>query len=131
MESSASRIAALLRSVDGVRAAWLFGSVAHGTEDTSSDIDLAVLCDDPLSGKEKKELIEKLARTVVRPVDLIDLGTTHGPIVGRVFGEGTQLFCDDSSLYAERLRQWWAEKADWIPYRRRILQERREQWIMS
>ncbi len=127
----ASAIKQLLRTHDKVEAAWLFGSVAHGEAKPTSDLDVAVLGREPLSASEKKELMEKLAQATGRPVDLIDLQTTHGPIVGRVLQDGVRLFCDDTTLYATLLKRWWLDQADWRPYRRRILKERRERWIES
>lgn len=125
------KLTRLLRSHGGVTAAWLFGSVAAGSAGMSSDVDVAVLGPTPLSSDEKKELIERLAHAAGRPVDLIDLQTTRGPIVGRILQDGRRLFCDDTTLYAELLKRWWFDKADWIPYRRRILKTRRERWIES
>ena len=131
MSPTMERITEGLRTHDGIDAAWLFGSVASGTADPTSDLDVAVLGQDPLAADEKTTLIEKLARITGRPVDLIDLQTTHGPIVGRILQDGVRLFCDDTSLYAELLKRWWFDQADWMPYRRRILKERRERWIES
>lgn len=124
-----TRIARLLRAHDAIEAAWLFGSLADGAARSDSDLDVAILGPDPLTSEEKEKLIESLARTFGRPVDLIDLEVTRGPIVGQILRHGTRLFCDDSSLYAEILKRWWFYQADWMPYRRRILRERREQWI--
>lgn len=122
-------IQSLLRGYDGVKAAWLFGSAARGDEHATSDLDVAVLGDAPLSASKKKGLIEQLAQVGGRPVDLIDLQVTRGPIVGRVLQTGTRLFCDDTTLYAELLKRWWFDQADWMPYRRRILKARRDRWI--
>jgi predicted nucleotidyltransferase len=121
----------LLRGDDRITAAWVFGSVAAGTTTPTSDLDVAVLASDPLSAEEKTALIEHLAQETGRPVDLIDLQATRGPIVDRVLQTGTRLFCDDTTLYAEFLNRWWLDRADWRPYRRRIRKERREQWIGS
>lgn len=119
----------ILRAHDGLAAAWLFGSVAHDDARPTSDLDVAVLGTDPLSGEEKNALIERLAQRIGRPVDLIDLQTTRGPIVGRILQGGARLFCDDTTLYAALLKRWWFDRADWRPYRQRILQDRRERWI--
>lgn len=126
-----SAITEHLRDHDSVEAAWLFGSVAHGEAKPTSDLDVAVLGREPLSADEKKELIEKLAQATGRPVDLIDLQSVRGPIVGRVLQNGRRLFCDDTTLYATLLKRRWFDRADWEPYRRRILKERRERWIES
>jgi len=125
------RLSGLLRAHDSIEAAWLFGSVAEDEADWESDLDVAVLGPRPLGAEEKTKLIDGLAQATGRPVDLIDLQTTRGPIVGRIFQEGLQLFCDDTALYAEILKRWWYDQADWMPYRRRILKERRERWIES
>lgn len=122
-------ITSLLRSHDGIEAAWLFGSAARGDEHATSDLDVAVLGPEPLAASDAKALIEQLAQVGGRPVDVIDLQATRGPIVGRILQHGTRLFCDDSPLYAELLKRWWFDQADWRPYRRRILKERRERWI--
>jgi len=120
-----------LRAHGDIEAAWLFGSVAEEEADWESDLDVAVLGPCPLVGEEKRKLIDHLAQATGRPIDLIDLQSTRGPIVGRILREGIQLFCDDATLYAEILKRWWGDQADWMPYRRRILRERRERWIES
>lgn len=122
-------IVEVLRGHESIAAAWLFGSVAAGTAEATSDLDVAVLGPSPLDAHEKTTLIERLAQVTGRPVDLVDLQATHGPIVGRILQDGTQLFCEDTTLYAELLKRWWFDQADWMPYRRRILKTRREQWI--
>ena len=124
-------VTTILRAHEGVEAAWLFGSVARDAAQSTSDLDLAVLGEEPLPAEEKESLIEKLAQETGRPVDLVDLQATHGPIVGRILQNGVRLFCDDTVLYAGLMKRWWLDQADWMPYRRRILKERREQWIES
>lgn len=122
-------ITRILRGHDAVDAAWLFGSVAQNAADRESDLDVAVLGPQPLPAHLKMKLIEELAQETGRAVDLVDLQATHGPIVGRILQDGVRLFCDDTTLYAERMKRWWLDQADWRPYRRRILKERRERWI--
>jgi predicted nucleotidyltransferase len=130
-ENERQTVTRLLRAQDGVEAAWLFGSVARDDAQSTSDLDVAVLGHKPLSAEEKGALIEQLAQTTGRPVDLVDLQSTHGPIVGRILQNGVRLFCDDTALYAGRMKRWWLDQTDWMPYRRRILKERRERWIES
>jgi predicted nucleotidyltransferase len=130
-ENERQTVTRLLRAQDGVEAAWLFGSVARGNARSTSDLDVAVLGKEPLSAEEKETLIDRLAQATGRPVDLVDLQVTHGPVVGRILQGGIRLFCDDTSLYAGRMKRWWLDQADWMPYRRRILKERRERWIES
>lgn len=130
-QTARPNLSRLLRAYDGIEAAWLFGSVADDEADWESDLDVAVLGPDPLDTETKTRLIDRLAQATGRPVDLIDLQSARGPIVGRILREGIQLFCDDTTLHAEILTRWWIDQADWMPYRRRILKERRERWIES
>lgn len=130
-ENEKQNVTRLLRAHEGIEAAWVFGSVASGSAGASSDLDVGVLGTSPLAAEEKKALIEQLAQAIGRPVDLIDLQSSRGPIVGRILQEGTRLFCDDTTLCAELLKRWWLDRADWLPYRRRILNTRRDQWIES
>jgi predicted nucleotidyltransferase len=112
-----------------VKAAWVFGSVAAGRARRDSDLDVAVLGEDPLASATKTALIERLAQAEGRPVDLIDLQATRGPIVGRVLTRGTRLFCTDTTPYAELMKRWMFDQADWMPLRRRMLKARRDAWI--
>lgn len=130
-ENERETVTRLLRAQEGVEAAWLFGSVARDDAQSTSDLDVAVLGEEPLLAEEKETLIERLAQATGRPVDLVDLQSTHGPIVGRILQNGVRLFCDETALYARRMKRWWLDQADWMPYRRRILKERRERWIES
>jgi len=122
-------ITRVLRAYPRVRAAWVFGSIANGRMQPSSDLDVAVLGDEPLRPEQKSVLIRRLAQAAGRPVDLIDLQATHGPVVGEILRHGRRLFCDDPALYAEQVKQWMFDRADWIPYRQRILETRRRAWI--
>ena len=119
----------VLRQHAGVETAWLFGSVERDEARPDSDLDVAVLGKKPLDARQKKALIEQLARLIGRPVDLIDLQAVHGPVVGQVLRHGQRLFCDDTTLYAELMKRWMFDQADWMPLRRRILTTRRTAWI--
>ncbi len=64
--------------------AMLFGSLASGSANEQSDIDLAVMANAPLDAKAKISLIEALAKETGRAVDLIDsaLATSLKKAVG-------------------------------------------------
>jgi len=118
-----------LQAHDAVAAAWLFGSLAENAARPDSDIDVAVLGPSPLTRSEKKELIETLARLSGRPVDLVDLQTERGPIVGTVLKTGHKLFCQNPALHGDILTRYLSDQTDWAPYRRRILETRRHEWL--
>ena len=73
----------LLEGRDGLRLAFVFGSLAQGGAGLDSDLDIAVQADRPLSVAQEVELIELLAAACGRPVDLIDLTTVGEPLLGR------------------------------------------------
>jgi predicted nucleotidyltransferase len=122
------RIREVLNQLGGIRLAILFGSLATGRATAASDLDLAVLMDAPLSAATRMALIGDLSLAIGRPVDLIDLKTTGEPVLGQILKHGVRLFGSESD-YAELIKRHLFDEADFTPYRRRILTERRRQWI--
>ena len=109
--------------------AILFGSLAAGHSRNDSDLDLAVASTTPLDPQIRIQLIEELAVGLGRPVDLIDLAQTHGPLLQQILTKGRLLICTDRTRYADLLLRVIYEEADVMPYYRRILAERRQAWI--
>lgn len=109
--------------------AILFGSLATGRSRNDSDLDLAVASTAPLNPQTRIQLIEELAIGLGRPVDLIDLAQTHGPLLQQILTKGRLLLCTDRTRYADLLLRVVYEEADVMPYYRRILTERRQAWI--
>lgn len=94
-----------------------------------SDLDIAVLGDGPLSVDRRMELIEELGRLSGRAVDLVDLATA-GIVAARTAVLGGQvLFSRDSSVYPSQITRVLIDSADFLPYRERLLKERRDAWI--
>ena len=108
--------------------ALLFGSLARCIAGIDSDIDLAVSADRPLNAGEKMQLIMDLAEVIGRPVDLVDLLTVGEPLLGQIIKGGRKVLGDDSR-YALILSKHLFNQADFMPYRNRILRERRLAWI--
>lgn len=109
--------------------AILFGSLAAGRGRFDSDLDLAIAATSPLSPQTRIQLIEELAVELGRPVDLIDLAQTHGPLLQQILTKGRLIICTDRTRYADLLLRVVYEEADVMPYYRRILAERRQAWI--
>ncbi len=109
--------------------AILFGSLGAGHSRNDSDLDLAVASTAPLDPQIRIQLIEELAVGLGRPVDLIDLAQTHGPLLQQILTKGRLLTCTDRTRYADLLLRVIYEEADVMPYYRRILAERRQAWI--
>jgi predicted nucleotidyltransferase len=80
LEAFVEHAAAVLRADDRVAAAWLGGSLAAGTADPYSDVDLRVaVADEPFDGfvADWERLLERLAPTVLRR----KIGTPESPIL--------------------------------------------------
>ncbi len=111
-----------------IRTAILFGSLVSGKADFYSDIDIAVEADQKLTAEEKMRLIGELAELTGRPVDLIDLRTVGEPLLGQILRTGKRL--KGSSMdFAEIVKRHLFAEADFVPYQKRILAERRRAWL--
>lgn len=75
MPASDSTLVPLLLTVldrwPGVRAAWLFGSVATGTDGPLSDVDVAILGGATLTFDERAQLAMEFTRAAGRPCDVV------------------------------------------------------------
>ena len=121
-------IRAALAPHSGIRLAILFGSLAAGRGRPESDVDLAIDAGKPMEFEEKMSLIGRLAESTGRPIDLIDLRTVGEPLLGQILTHGKRLAGKDA-VYAEHIKRHLFEEADFMPYYRRILSERRSAWM--
>ncbi|MBK9161503.1 MAG: nucleotidyltransferase domain-containing protein [Nitrosomonadales bacterium] len=111
-----------------VSLAVLFGSAARGHQQPESDLDIAVAANRPLTADEKIAIIGALAERTGRPIDLIDLNGVAEPLLGQVVRHGRKILGSDT-LYGELISRHLFEQADFMPYRARLLAERRLAWI--
>lgn len=125
-------IDALLRDVlagfPSLVLALVFGSVAQGRQRADSDLDIAVAASQPLTAAEKMDIISALAAQTGRPIDLIDLKVVTEPLLGQIVRHGRRLFGSDKA-YGQLISHHLFEQADFMPYRNRVLAERRAAWI--
>ena len=108
--------------------AVLFGSVAVGRQRADSDLDMAVAAKQALTTHEKIALVSALAERTGRPIDLIDLKVVSEPLLGQIVRHGRRVLGSDT-LYGELISRHVFEQADFMPYRTRLLAERRMAWI--
>jgi predicted nucleotidyltransferase len=108
--------------------AIVFGSAASGRLRRDSDLDIAVEADATLTATERMDLISRIAAKSGRPVDLVDLRTVGEPLLGQILKGGVRIL-GDNTRYAALIRKHLFDEADFMPYRRRILRERRRAWI--
>lgn len=128
MTSIETLIQATLAPHPEIRLAILFGSLATGQGHYGSDVDLAIDAGQPLEIEEKMTLMAELAERTGRPVDLIDLRTIGEPLLGQILKHGKRILGEDV-VYAELIKRHVFNEADFMPYYRRILRERRSAWI--
>lgn len=122
---------AILAAIDtqpGIRLAIVFGSLAAGRERVDSDLDLAVEAGRRLTTGERLALTTELAKRTGRPVDLVDLYVVGEPLLGQILRHGKRLL-GGGTCYADLIRRHLFDQADYLPYRSRILAERRRAWI--
>ena len=117
-----------LRDFPEIQLAIVFGSTVKSEENSLSDLDIAIMTDKTIDSRQKTLIIENLASASGRPIDLIDLRTAGQPLLGQIIGNGVRILGEDS-LYAQLVIKNLFDQADFLPYRNRILKERREAWI--
>ena len=131
-EKTSQPIDALLKDVlahfPQIVLAVLFGSVALGRQRPDSDLDIAVAAAQPLTPDEKIAIIGALAERTGRPIDLIDLKGVSEPLLGQVVRHGRRILGSDT-YYGALINRHLLEQADFMPYRSRVLAERRRSWI--
>ena len=108
--------------------AVLFGSVALGRQKPDSDLDIAVAATQSLTAGEKIAIVGALAERTGRAIDLIDLTGLSGPLLGQVVRHGRKILGNDTH-YGALMNRYLLEQADFMPYRSRVLEERRRAWI--
>jgi uncharacterized protein len=123
-----SQLSVVLSEFPQIELAVLFGSIARGRERPESDVDIAVAARRALSAEEKIAVVEAMAERTGRPIDLVDLRTVAEPLLGQILRHGRRLLGSDSA-YGDLISRHLFEQADFMPYRARVLAERRAAWI--
>jgi uncharacterized protein len=120
-------IQTVLNTHSEIQLAYVFGSIAKATSTPTSDLDIAIQTATPLGVHAKIQLIEELAAATGRAVDLIDLRTAGEPLLGEILRDGIRL-TGSNSAHAETINRHLFDSADFLPYVRRMLAERRQRW---
>lgn len=128
-DTTLAAIAAYLAAQDDLRLGIVFGSVARQRATARSDLDLAVLADRPLAAERRMALIGELARLTGHAVDLVDLATAGIPVARSALLTGRVLLQRDAATYPAQVSRILIDSADFLPYRNRLLRERREAWM--
>ena len=119
----------VLEQFPQVKIAYLFGSAAREQLTSTSDIDVAVAADTKLPLETRLAIATQLSKALHREVDLIDLQDVTGEILQQSLCQGTKLLQKDAGLHADLIKRLWLDQTDMMPYRRRILAERRRRFL--
>ena len=123
------RLAELLSRNRFVQVAYLFGSGVRQRLRFDSDLDIGVASSlGPLSPAEIRSAARQVAEATGRPADVVDLASASAPVLRAAMVEGRQLFCLDRALLLALQRRLVYETEDFLPYQRRLLDERRHRW---
>lgn len=130
-ESALETIRLVLGKQPNVSAAWLFGSQASGRARADSDVDVAVLCKEPLAYREHLEIAGELERSLgVERVDLVSVDVSH-PVLAFEAIRGRLLMDRDPptraafvSLVSRVYEDVMANLEHTLSYRQRVRAER-------
>jgi len=125
---STEKLAAALETESDIQLAVAFGSVASDSAGPDSDLDIAVDAGKPLDSERRMALIDKLAGTTGRPVDLIDLQRVGEPLLGEIISGGIRIL-GSNDAWARLVSRHLIDQADFLPLRNRMLEERRKAWL--
>lgn len=128
-DSELRRVAETLSAEPGLLLAVAFGSASKGRARSDSDIDIAVLAQEPLSRERREQTIRRITEITGRPVDLVDLRSAGVPILRTILTEGRTLLCRDRSVRERLITTMLTDVEDFLPLRQRLLKERRDRWI--
>lgn len=109
----------------------LHGSFASGRQREESDVDLAVLCDYPMTTSQLIEISQDLGSLLKREVDLIDLATCHGAILQESLVRGKQILLRDPERLSALIKRMWYEREDDARFSAKTIAERRAHWDRS
>lgn len=128
-EGVLERLAERLSLDEDIVIAIAFGSIVTGGLRPDSDVDIAILTQQPLNTQRRRELICLLADITGRPVDLVNLRTAGVMVMRSLLKHGKRLVCKDRRAYDSLVSRMLVDVADFLPYHQRLLKERRKAWI--
>ena len=128
-EGVLERLAERLSLDEDIVIAIAFGSIVTGGLRPDSDVDIAILTQQPLNTQRRQELICLLANITGRPVDLVNLRTAGVIVMRSLLKHGKRLVCKDRRAYDSLVSRMLVDVADFLPYHQRLLKERRKAWI--
>jgi uncharacterized protein len=119
----------ILAAYPDLKVSFVFGSLVKDRLTESSDIDIAVAAEQPLTPTKKISILAALTKALKMPVDLIDLQQVSGPILQQALCSGDRVFNKSPVLLAAIMQRMWYEQADMMPYVKRMLKSHCDRYI--
>ena len=129
MEKLQESLRNILDRFKDIKVCIVFGSVAAGKASPSSDLDIAVAGERPLTEDMFLELMAAFSDTTNLEIDLIDLMSVSGPVLKKALTTGRIILNLDKTLYARLISRMVFDEADMMPYYHRTLRERRKRFL--
>lgn len=119
----------ILYAEEGLQLVIVYGSVVAGNMRIDSDVDIALLFDQPLCAERKMEITARLERELLRNVDLVDIATLSGTILKQILCKGRVLYQKKTGILAEQAKKMIYNQTDMMPYVSRTLMERQLRFV--
>jgi len=115
-----------------IEMAILFGSYSKGTENSHSDMDIAVQLSSAktITAQEKLNYLMELSKLLEIEIDLVDLNRVGQPLLSQIIKYGKRLVGSDAR-YVELTIKNINTTQDFMPYIERMLLERRNRWLSN
>jgi predicted nucleotidyltransferase len=104
-------------------AIYQFGSFGTPYHNAQSDLDLAVLCDQPLDPMKKWALAQEIAFRISKDVDLIDLFEASTVFRYQILNEGKLVYCSNETVCSTFDTYVFSDYLDFNERRRDLLQD--------
>ena len=106
-----------------VQLAFAFGSLAANKMRLDSDVDIAILKEQPLALDERIALMNELAEVTKTDVDLVDLFFEEGLLLKEVMTTGEILLCQSESALLYLNQRVFSFSEDYEPTYRLMLKQ--------
>jgi len=119
----------LLLQYEGVRLVIVYGSSVTELFREQSDIDIAVLFEEPLTPDQKMTLLGELASALRREIDLVDLYKLNGVLLKQILSKGVIVYKQSDHVLYKLLQRMIYNQSDFMPFYQREMKNRVEQFI--
>jgi len=121
----------ILKQFPEIQIVTLFGSAVSNRLKPTSDLDIAVAAQLPLSFDQKYDLMKALTDVFVREIDLIDLQSVAGTILQEALCTGIIVKKNSVMLFYQLIKKMWLNQADMMPLTRMIIINRCKRFVQN